>query len=384
MPAYKFKLTDERHDVVLPDGRDARLYRIQAVRDIPELHVSEGDFGGWVESEANLSQEGLCWIANNAVVAGAAHVMDDALVKDHAFVFGDGVVIADKAIISGHACVTGRAVVQECAKVKRHAWVSGAAHIAGHAIIDDNACVRDGACIVDRAIIDSNATVGGKVKVFGHANITGSAKVEGMARIGDHAAVGDDARVLDKAALFGSARITGMATVGGEARIEGEAHIYENAIVVGYAYVGDRAKVKGDAIINGLDTTVIITGSARIDGSAYITSKDHFMAIKPPGSSLLSIYPEIRYGSRIAADLVVSSEAGHEALSELQYTIEKRIEDLRKSGLRTESNQNMERNFRLMHGIVPLVQQYFDPVLAKLNEIFKERDEVNELRNRLG
>ena len=41
------------------------LHRIESLKDFTLMHgkeIHKGDLGGWVESENNLSQEGLCWI----------------------------------------------------------------------------------------------------------------------------------------------------------------------------------------------------------------------------------------------------------------------------------------------------------------------------------
>ena len=54
------------------------LHRIRALRDVRE-DVHAGDLGGFVQSEENLSQEGQCWIAGNAVVAEEAYVYGDAI-----------------------------------------------------------------------------------------------------------------------------------------------------------------------------------------------------------------------------------------------------------------------------------------------------------------
>ena len=40
------------------------LYRIIALKNFAD--VEAGDLGGWVETENNLSQEGDCWIYNEA------------------------------------------------------------------------------------------------------------------------------------------------------------------------------------------------------------------------------------------------------------------------------------------------------------------------------
>ena len=47
----KYRLTDEK---IIVGCRT--LYRIQALRDFGD--VKEGEFGGWIESEKNLSHEG--------------------------------------------------------------------------------------------------------------------------------------------------------------------------------------------------------------------------------------------------------------------------------------------------------------------------------------
>lgn len=70
----KYRLTDEK---IIVGCRT--LYRIQALRDFGD--VKEGEFGGWIESEKNLSHEGSAWISGNARVSGNALVSGDADIK---------------------------------------------------------------------------------------------------------------------------------------------------------------------------------------------------------------------------------------------------------------------------------------------------------------
>ena len=76
--------------------------RIVALKSFGD--VKEGDVGGFVDSEANLSQKGNCWIYDNA------KVYDNAIVSGEATVSGS-------AIVSGGARVSGSAVVSEDAVV---------------------------------------------------------------------------------------------------------------------------------------------------------------------------------------------------------------------------------------------------------------------------
>ncbi|WP_019221607.1 hypothetical protein [Bartonella senegalensis] len=81
----KYKLTDETLKI---DG--ITLYRIRALKDFGD--VKEGDLGGFVEHESNLSHDGNCWIYDNAIV------YDDTVVYDNAEVFGNARIFGDAEI----------------------------------------------------------------------------------------------------------------------------------------------------------------------------------------------------------------------------------------------------------------------------------------------
>ena len=61
----KYKLTAETK-IVLGN----KIYRIEALRNFTTINnreVKEGDKGGWVQFEDNLSHEGLCWLFDEAI-----------------------------------------------------------------------------------------------------------------------------------------------------------------------------------------------------------------------------------------------------------------------------------------------------------------------------
>ena len=63
----KYKLTDEYITI-----DNTKLYRIEAIKNFADVH--KGDKGGFVESEENLSQNGSCWIYDDAKVFGNANI----------------------------------------------------------------------------------------------------------------------------------------------------------------------------------------------------------------------------------------------------------------------------------------------------------------------
>ena len=91
----KYELTEETTTIVR-NGAEITLHRIQAVRDF--WCIKAGERGGYVESEANLSQEGYCWISGNAKVYGSAEVYGSAKVYGSAEVSGSSKVCGDTVL----------------------------------------------------------------------------------------------------------------------------------------------------------------------------------------------------------------------------------------------------------------------------------------------
>ena len=141
----KYKLTNE--SVIV---NDKTLHRIEALRDFGD--VKKGYKGGFIEKEENLSQNGNCWVYDNAKVYNNAKVFDYADIYGNAEIFGN-------AIVSGNARVYGNAKVYH------------------YAMVYDNAEVCDNAIISGNAEVYHDAAVYGNARVFGNAEICGKAEI---------------------------------------------------------------------------------------------------------------------------------------------------------------------------------------------------------------
>ena len=95
-----------------------KLFRIKAL--ISFGSVEEGELGGYIEKEDNLSFYGNAWVSGNAEVYGNARVSGDAMVSGNAMVYGN-------------AWVSGNAEVYSNAMVYGDAMVSGNARVYGNA-----------------------------------------------------------------------------------------------------------------------------------------------------------------------------------------------------------------------------------------------------------
>lgn len=108
----KYELTSETK--VLPDG--TTLYRIRSLAK--SAHFDAGELGGFIEKESNLSQDGICWVANEAMVYGDAKVLHDAIVSDHA-------VVCDNAIVCICATISGHARISDYARIEGFSSITG-------------------------------------------------------------------------------------------------------------------------------------------------------------------------------------------------------------------------------------------------------------------
>ena len=163
----KYELTSE----TIETDEGITLYRIKALKDFG--NVNKGDLGGFIESEDNLSQEGITWVYDNARVFGDAKASGNAWVYNDAQVYGD-------------------------AKVFRNARVYENAQVSG------NACVYENAQVFGNALVYGNAVVFGTVLVYGNAQVSGDVQLYGNAQLCGNAQVSGDA------CIYGNAKVTSV------------------------------------------------------------------------------------------------------------------------------------------------------------------------------
>ena len=150
----KYILTDE---VKRPMGIFA--YRIQALKDFGD--VKAGDYGGYVSTEANLNQEGDCWIYNDAM-----------------------------------SLENGR--VEQNAKLYNNAKIHGNAAIGGNAKMYDNTAAFDSAIIFDEAKLYGNSNAYGRCEIFSNAEMADMSKASQNAWVGKDVILKGEANVTEK------------------------------------------------------------------------------------------------------------------------------------------------------------------------------------------
>lgn len=100
----KYELTKEEYHTYC----GSTLYRIRALKDFSD--VKKGDLGGWVETEANLSQHNDCWIYDDAKVYDNAHVEDNSKLYNRVRVSEDASIVGDSKLTE-YVKISGNTII---------------------------------------------------------------------------------------------------------------------------------------------------------------------------------------------------------------------------------------------------------------------------------
>ncbi len=145
--------------------KPVRLYRILALRDFRNPYfgnVKEGQIGGYIQSEDNLSHDGNCWVGHTAKVFDMATVQDNSIVQDDAAVFESAQIKTD-TVIRGLARVRGSAILDSCV-------VGDKADILGNpnmykVIMNNGSRIYEDATVAHTTLYDG-AMIHGQSKVY--------------------------------------------------------------------------------------------------------------------------------------------------------------------------------------------------------------------------
>ena len=138
-PDKKYEITDVAH----PDYPE--LHRIRALRRVRD-DVLAGELGGFVQSEANLSQDkDEAWLYDDSIsrheasVCGGAQLHDQAVAQDLALVTGSAVMydqaaVCDNAIVTA-GCIRDEAFVLGNARIRENTVTHIAPVVTGQSVV---------------------------------------------------------------------------------------------------------------------------------------------------------------------------------------------------------------------------------------------------------
>lgn len=211
----KYRLTNETKEI-----DEHTLYRIEALRDFRD--VKKGDLGGFIEDIEQLSEDGDCW------------VYDDACVFDASRVTGNARIIGTSRVrdsrITDNTIVDGNSDLDYCT-------------LSGNSTIQNSLCVNT--TMRDRSYINTSKGVY-HGELSGHSSVTGHATVKDTQMSGAAAVSGF--AVIRTSTLWGNAQVSGRAKVT-------LAEVCDDVVVTGTANVKMDSYLSGSKTIRSGDIT---------------------------------------------------------------------------------------------------------------------------------
>lgn len=163
----KYEIIKDKNLSIVLNG--SKLYRIKALRNFNDVH--EGDIGGYIESDKNLSHEGDCWIYDDSKAYDNATVSDNAIVKNSSSVI-------DNAYIVSNSVIDSNSIISGSSKIFDNCRVSDKSTVSGNSILKSNVSIES-SIIKDNVIIDGffeiryGVIIGGNVFIHGDGIIIG-------------------------------------------------------------------------------------------------------------------------------------------------------------------------------------------------------------------
>lgn len=226
----KYCLTKEKI-IVEENEKEKTLFRIKAIKDFKTVDgkiVHKGDLGGFVEFEKNLSQQGCCWVADNAKVYGRACVRQNAKVYDNAEISGCAYVCENSRVYN-NSIISGNAIIYGSAKIHGNVYVDNNTEIEGNANIYGNAWIKDSSVV-------SSGKIYGHTKIGGHTQIRACDTICGNTIIYDSVIGGEKVKIKTQKNEY--------CTITGKTFIESNAIIdAKDTLTIDGAYIGSDAEI---------------------------------------------------------------------------------------------------------------------------------------------
>ncbi|MDD0824424.1 hypothetical protein PTQ27_08110 [Mannheimia sp. AT1] len=233
---------------------DQKLYQIKALKTFTTSNgteVKEGDLGGFISGEHNLSHEGNCWVANSA------EVWDQACVSENGY-------------IGGYTALLHNAKVYGNARVLR-------------------GCISNNVKIYDSAVVAVKNNIWDDVEIFGNATVSGkNTCICGSVKIFENARVGGNS--IGEIWISDNAQIYGNSQIEANCHIKGEVEIWGNSVIRGSRiWIKDNVKICGAEISGSNDffgntriigENIVINDGVDLGSNAFIQSQNDFIQTK--------------------------------------------------------------------------------------------------------
>ena len=163
------------------------LYRVIALKDFAD--VRKGELGGWVESEKNLSQEGDCWIYNNAKCIDNARMYDNSCMYDNSEMRGNS---------------------------KMH----------NYSEMHDNSRAYDSSEMHGNSEMHGHSIRYGNSRMYERSRMWGNSKMYGNSEMHDHSKMHDYSEIHEGSKMYNNSEMVGNSEMWGNSILKGRENLY--------------------------------------------------------------------------------------------------------------------------------------------------------------
>ena len=149
MENRKYEMTN-----ITMEYEERTLYRIRALKDFSD--VKAGDLGGWVETEYNLSQEGNCWIYDEA------KCMDNARMYHNSAMYNNS-VMCDFSEMHGcsemhnYSAMYDNSRMYNCSAMYHNSRMYNDSKMYNYSTMFDNSAMYNNAVMLDNSKMFENS-----------------------------------------------------------------------------------------------------------------------------------------------------------------------------------------------------------------------------------
>ena len=158
------------------------LHRIKALKDFE--HVEKGDLGGYVENKNNLSQDGNCWIYNDA------KAMDNSKIYDNSIICGNS-IMCDNSRIYDNSEIYGNSRMYNNSVMCGNSTMYGNSRMYDNSVMCDNSVMHGDSemhdnsrmyvisVMCDNSIMHCDSEMHGDSKMYGDSELYNETKLYG-------------------------------------------------------------------------------------------------------------------------------------------------------------------------------------------------------------
>ena len=158
------------------------LYRIRALKDFSD--VKRGELGGWVSSENNLSQEGNCWIYDEAKCMDNARMYDDSCMYGYSEMY-------DSSRMYGYSKMYDSSEMHDSSTMYGSSIMYGNSMMCGYSKMFDNTEMFDDSAMYEYSVM------------YGYSIMFGNSEMYGDSEMHDHSRMYGDSILKDEEKLYG-------------------------------------------------------------------------------------------------------------------------------------------------------------------------------------